>query len=143
MPTKRGQCRCGAVLQFTKGPTGYKTRCGSCGSVVRLQVPRVRRRANEAARPRPLAQTSIPVLETNPLALIEQTGSPTDTEEADEEEPVASFDDPLEMIEMEAIDGEPDWVPPPSGVSGLVVRVAVGSILVMGLIAGAVWYFLR
>lgn len=34
---RRGRCRCGLVLKFQKGPEGYKTRCPSCGSVVRLQ----------------------------------------------------------------------------------------------------------
>jgi predicted RNA-binding Zn-ribbon protein involved in translation (DUF1610 family) len=35
--TRRGRCRCGAVLRFEKGSNGYKTRCPSCGSVVRLR----------------------------------------------------------------------------------------------------------
>lgn len=34
---RRGRCRCGSVLRFEKGPNGYKTRCPSCGSVVRLR----------------------------------------------------------------------------------------------------------
>jgi hypothetical protein len=34
---RRGQCRCGSVLHFEEGPNGYKTRCSSCGSVVRLK----------------------------------------------------------------------------------------------------------
>lgn len=33
---RRGRCRCGSVLKFHKRPEGYKTRCPSCGSVVRL-----------------------------------------------------------------------------------------------------------
>jgi uncharacterized protein with PIN domain len=39
---RRGRCRCGSVLSFEKGPNGYKTRCPSCGSVVRLSRGAVR-----------------------------------------------------------------------------------------------------
>jgi hypothetical protein len=34
---RRGRCRCGSILTFQKGPDGYKTRCASCGAVVRLK----------------------------------------------------------------------------------------------------------
>jgi hypothetical protein len=36
--SRRGLCRCGAVLEFRSGPDGYKMRCPGCGSVVRLRV---------------------------------------------------------------------------------------------------------
>jgi hypothetical protein len=39
---RRGRCRCGSVLSFEKGPNGYKTRCPSCGSVVRLSRGAIR-----------------------------------------------------------------------------------------------------
>jgi ssDNA-binding Zn-finger/Zn-ribbon topoisomerase 1 len=48
---RQGRCRCGSVLRFEKGPNGYKTRCPSCGSVVRLQPA--------AARDKPRPQRSI------------------------------------------------------------------------------------
>ena len=38
--SRRGQCRCGTVLEFAPGPEGYKTRCPGCGSVVRLRADR-------------------------------------------------------------------------------------------------------
>jgi hypothetical protein len=35
---RSGQCKCGAVLTFEEGPTGFKGRCPKCGAVVRLRV---------------------------------------------------------------------------------------------------------
>lgn len=39
---RRGQCRCGSVLHFEKGTHGYKMRCPTCGSVVRLRLSKRR-----------------------------------------------------------------------------------------------------
>jgi DNA-directed RNA polymerase subunit M/transcription elongation factor TFIIS len=52
---RRGQCRCGSVLSFQKGPDGYKTRCPSCGSVVRLRPQSSKKRVKQksARRGRP------------------------------------------------------------------------------------------
>jgi hypothetical protein len=35
---RRGRCRCGVILDFNRGPEGYKTRCPNCKAVVRLRV---------------------------------------------------------------------------------------------------------
>jgi hypothetical protein len=35
---RHGRCRCGIILEFRRGPQGYKTRCPNCKSVVRLRV---------------------------------------------------------------------------------------------------------
>jgi hypothetical protein len=35
---RHGRCRCGVILEFQRGPDGYKTRCPKCRSVVRLRV---------------------------------------------------------------------------------------------------------
>jgi hypothetical protein len=35
---RRGRCHCGHILQFQRGPEGFKVRCPQCGSVVRLQA---------------------------------------------------------------------------------------------------------
>jgi hypothetical protein len=45
---RRGQCRCGLILTFRRTARGYKTRCPSCGSVVRLRV-----KGKERRGPRP------------------------------------------------------------------------------------------
>ena len=34
---RRGQCRCGTILEFEKTSLGYKTRCPQCKAVVRLR----------------------------------------------------------------------------------------------------------
>jgi hypothetical protein len=55
--SRRGQCRCGAVLDFVSGPQGYKMRCPMCGAVVRLRAdastshdgPRQRKRSGALA----------------------------------------------------------------------------------------------
>ncbi len=49
---RRGQCRCGLILTFHRTAQGYKMRCPSCGSVVRLRAKKKKRRA-----PRPPEKT--------------------------------------------------------------------------------------
>jgi hypothetical protein len=49
---RRGRCRCGFVLKFKRGPDGYKTRCPSCGCMVRLQRVAARRTAGTRKAPR-------------------------------------------------------------------------------------------
>src|SRR5581483_2784531 len=46
--SRRGQCRCGLILTFHRTEQGYKMRCPSCGSVVRLRVGRRRRKPTGA-----------------------------------------------------------------------------------------------
>jgi DNA-directed RNA polymerase subunit M/transcription elongation factor TFIIS len=41
---RRARCRCGEILVFRKGPDGYKIRCPSCNSVVRLRRTRSSRK---------------------------------------------------------------------------------------------------
>ncbi len=36
--TRRGRCRCGVILTFSRGPKGYKRRCPNCGAGVRLRL---------------------------------------------------------------------------------------------------------
>jgi hypothetical protein len=59
---RRGRCRCGLVLKFKKGPDGYKTRCPSCGCVVRLKPVAARRTAKKrkAPRSRPAPASDLP-----------------------------------------------------------------------------------
>ncbi len=40
----RGVCRCGTLLTCKRGPSGYKMRCPSCRSVVRIREPEKQRR---------------------------------------------------------------------------------------------------
>jgi hypothetical protein len=35
---RSGQCKCGAILTFEQGPSGFKGRCPKCDAVVRLRV---------------------------------------------------------------------------------------------------------
>jgi hypothetical protein len=35
---RRGQCRCGTILEFEPTSLGYKTRCPQCKAVVRLRL---------------------------------------------------------------------------------------------------------
>jgi hypothetical protein len=58
---RRGQCRCGLILTFHRTARGYKTRCPSCGSVVRLRVKSEKRR-----RPRPDGAATQPLANNPP-----------------------------------------------------------------------------
>jgi hypothetical protein len=70
--SRRGRCRCGFVLKFKKGPDGYKTRCPSCGSGVRLKpvtaAARKRKRSKGIDRSRaPVSELpAIPVPASEP-----------------------------------------------------------------------------
>jgi hypothetical protein len=73
---RRGRCRCGTVLSFRKGPDGYKTRCPSCGSVVRLTT------AAAGSRVRPATPASASPVRIQPAAAGEPIGARTVTCEA-------------------------------------------------------------
>src|SRR4051794_27711795 len=61
--TRRGKCRCGAVLHFRKTAQGYKTRCPACSAVVRLRAG-----GAESGSPRP-KKSPAPVLASGPPPL--------------------------------------------------------------------------
>lgn len=67
---RRGRCRCGTILTFHKSADGYKERCPSCGSVVRLKQSR--------RQPALLGPSAVPVTpQIYPPALVPVTpGSP-------------------------------------------------------------------
>jgi hypothetical protein len=52
---RSGQCKCGAVLTFEEGPSGYKGRCPKCGAIVRLRLENAASPANspQSSRVRP------------------------------------------------------------------------------------------
>lgn len=52
--TRRGQCRCGAVLEFKETSRGFKTRCTQCGAIVRLRIDQ------SMPVPRPHAPSRVP-----------------------------------------------------------------------------------
>jgi hypothetical protein len=62
---RRGQCRCGLILTFHRTAQGYKMRCPSCGSVVRLRVKGKKRR-----RPRPDTATIHPPADEFDVELV-------------------------------------------------------------------------
>jgi hypothetical protein len=74
--SRRGQCRCGTILDFALGPNGYKMRCPTCGSVVRLRFdsstpssgPRQRKRSGALAfrAPIPADASAAPVPPRSP-----------------------------------------------------------------------------
>ncbi len=59
--SRRGRCKCGAILKFTRGPRGYKMRCPACGSIVRLRLPAPRKRRVRRT-PRQPACASLPAV---------------------------------------------------------------------------------
>jgi hypothetical protein len=48
---RHGRCHCGQILQFQRGPDGFKERCPHCGSVVRLQAGPPRKKAAAHSAP--------------------------------------------------------------------------------------------
>ena len=69
---RRGQCHCGAVLRFERGPEGYKMRCPHCGSIVRL-----RRESRRSKKQQPAAAMTGSAADTaSPLAFVEMVAVP-------------------------------------------------------------------
>jgi hypothetical protein len=115
---KRGQCRCGKVLRFPLTPSGYKTRCTVCHSVVRLRVgrgknPRQGRAAQVAAPAAP------PPLPAPPPWVNPDPGAPYEAEE------------------IEQPDG-PEAAPP-GGAPWWVLALVFAAIAGCGAVAAALW----
>jgi hypothetical protein len=78
-----GRCRCGNLLRFRRGQTGYKTRCPVCHAMVRLQKAGRRKQGTEqvsVSEPTPSATKNLPPLPplepaavpaTAPLPMVE------------------------------------------------------------------------
>lgn len=134
MKSRRGLCRCGAVLEFLRGPDGYKTRCSSCGSVVRLKSPRKKRRG-----PRPAGSPSLPLLDPGQVAILEQVEAPPvpmrQGPRTGDLQPASS------LVEMAPWDGTVEGVS--SGWLWLVVPVVAGALLVMGGMVGLAYWLLH
>jgi ribosomal protein L40E len=68
---RRGRCRCGFLLEVHKGPEGYKTRCPSCGAIVRLKPVAARsavkkRKISKPIDPRPAPLPQWPAMAAPP-----------------------------------------------------------------------------
>lgn len=59
---RRGQCRCGNLLIFEKGPEGYKGRCPRCGAVVRVRGKGRKKRRVPRAPLDPLGLLDLPTV---------------------------------------------------------------------------------
>jgi RNA polymerase subunit RPABC4/transcription elongation factor Spt4 len=80
---RRGRCRCGFVITFHRGASGYKARCPACGSVVRLRSRRRRPNTDQqpvlpspAASPIPEDSNSVPWPVPEPAEVPAASGEP-------------------------------------------------------------------
>jgi hypothetical protein len=131
--TRRGKCRCGAVLQFRKTAQGYKTRCPACSAVVRLRIDEA-----ESGSPRPKKS---PVLASGPPPL---PAEPTDASveslppESSPDLSVLSDDGstaPTAMAEIEVEESSE----PASGAHWWVLALAAGVVIVAVGAAAMLW----
>ena len=114
--SRRGQCRCGLILTFHRTGHGYKMRCPSCGSVVRLRVGRKRRKPSG-----PKTELSAPV------AVL----APAGPDEFDVE-PVALSEGPTRPPTRH---GRTNWV--------IIVVAVVAGVLLLAAAAGLALWLLR
>lgn len=74
---RRGRCRCGTVLQFHKGSEGYKMRCPSCSSVVRLRG-RAKRDTGKRSSSHPVPASPRPAVPVSSLdRALQHVNAPT------------------------------------------------------------------
>jgi hypothetical protein len=123
--TRHGRCHCGQLLQFHRGPDGFKQRCPRCGSVVRLRAGERRKAAPSS--PPPAYNDEVP-----PAASVaEPFSAPPELLTAPEE--------PVVFVEMVPLTP----VPAQSWTRGqiLLVLAAVPAALVVGtVICLIVWW---
>ena len=122
--SRHGQCRCGVMLKFRRRD-GYKTRCPSCGKIVRLQPDK------PSSAPSPLP-APVETVEPNDFEemLDTEPGEAMHVVMADEEAPfvLAVEDSPGETM-VEALEQRPwtwQWL---AVGGGLVVWVGLLSVL--------------
>ena len=94
--SRRGQCKCGTILDFERTAQGYKVRCHVCGAVVRL-------RSEKAMQSQPLRRTApplpprmAPVIETD----FDERNSPWEVDTLDLLK-LNESSAPLAVVEME------------------------------------------
>jgi hypothetical protein len=135
--TRRGKCRCGAVLHFRKTAQGYKTRCPDCSAVVRLRAD-----ATEAGSGKPRTSPSAVLASGPPPLPAERTDRsaeslPLDSQEAPDLSVLSDHEStaPLALAEMEA------YQPPESASGGRwwLLALAAGVVIVT-VGAAAMWW---
>jgi hypothetical protein len=134
---RRGQCRCGSVLDFENGPEGYKTRCPSCGSVVRLRPRSSKRRPREkSARHGRLAQ-GVPTARRPASPLDQRTGRTVTCDLCQALVPVEALQCPACGSALAVTTAAPIVEAAPSSPSHRIVGNLPTRPILWGLIAGA------
>jgi hypothetical protein len=131
---RSGQCKCGVILTFEQGPTGYKGRCPKCGAIVRLRVadgPPAPASAAPGVRrpPRP----------SDPRLSVVSLREPGPAVPGDEDPDATAPFEPIDEIQLEP------WTPPAAPAKaparsryGLALAIG-GAVLLVGAILVGLW----
>jgi hypothetical protein len=100
---RSGQCKCGVILTFEQGPSGYKGRCPKCGAVVRLRI------AGESPTPVPAARSARrPPRPSDPRLSVVALREPGPVAPGETDPDATTPFEPIDEIQLEP------WTPPPA-----------------------------
>src|SRR5262249_53203700 len=126
--TRRGKCRCGAVLDFKETPCGFKMRCPQCHAIVRLRQEQSSTKASSRNQRAPFPTGALPDLPPGDLET-------TDFNILSDHESNA----PRAVAEMEVFDPPEPTPVPPFHTSVWFWLACMAVVIVVG--AGSAWMF--
>jgi hypothetical protein len=125
---RSGQCKCGAILTFEEGPSGYKGRCPKCGAVVRLRVD------DSAAPPHgqpPQGSRVRPPRPSDPRLSVVALREPGPAEPGGPDPDATTPFEPVDEVVLEP------WVAPPPAPPSFLTQYRTSLVVgVLALIAG-------
>jgi hypothetical protein len=135
---RRGQCKCGEVLTFERGPDGYKRRCPRCAAVVRLRVDDT---VGLSSLPTDESGPPRPPRPADPRLSVAALRAPGPAVPGGPDPDATAPFEPVHEVELEP------WTPPPAappstpspGRQRLIVAVVAG-ILLAAVVAAALWW---
>ena len=131
--TRRGKCRCGAVLDFKETLRGFKMRCPQCHAIVRLRQEQPS--AKGSSRSRPVSAPPFPAGPVPDLPMLPGDLETTDFNILSDHESNA----PRAVAEMEVFDPPEPTPVPPFYVSVWFWLACLAVVVVVG--AGSAWMF--
>jgi|SRR6516162_3527490 len=119
---RSGQCKCGVILTFEQGPSGYKGRCPKCGAVVRLRL------AGDPATPAPATRPARrPPRPSDPRLSVVALREPGPVAPGEPDLDATTPFEPIDEVHIEP------WTPPPAP-----AKASFGRRYGLALAAGAV-----
>ncbi len=137
---RRGQCKCGEVLTFERGPDGYKRRCPRCAAVVRLRVDDT---VGLSTLPTDEGGTPRPPRPSDPRLSVAALRAPGPAVPGGPDPDATAPFEPVHEVELEPWTPDPPALPPPPPPFLRRHRLALavgGGVLLAAVVAAAFWW---